>query len=265
MDAKQYYESGELTKAIVMMTDAVKQQPQNIHKRDFLRELLCIAGELERADKQLDVIVQQEPQAAVGAALIRQLIRAEQLRQQCFNEGRLPALVGEPIPSLKWHLQALIELRENNRLLAAEYLQKAAAESLIVQGQYNGQSFKGLRDLDDTCAGFFEVLTSTGKYYWVAIEQVNVIEFYPPERPLDLLWRRVHMTIENGPTGEVYMPAIYINTPITDELARLGHKTYWHTIGGEVTTGIGQRMFLLGQQAIAVMELQELIIQEVIT
>lgn len=262
MKAKQFYENGELFKAIAAMNDEVKQMPQDIYKRDFLRELLCIAGELERADKQLDVIAQQDVRATVGAALVRQLIRAEQARLQCFKEGRVPEFIGEPTAALKWHLQALIELREGNTEQAYECLQKANAERLPVHGECDGVAFQNLRDLDDTCAGFFEVLTSNGKYYWVAFEQIKHIEFRAPERPTDLIWRRAHMTVNDGPEGEIYIPAIYVNTLPEDETARLGHKTDWQGDDNKPVVGIGQRLLLIGEEAVPIMEIQELIIHD---
>ena len=71
-------------------------------------------------------------------------------------------------------------------------------------GTCDGVEFEDLRDLDDLMAPLFEVLTSNGKYYWVPIEQVELIEFRPVVRPRDLLWRRVRMVVKDGPDGEVY-------------------------------------------------------------
>ena len=50
------------------------------------------------------------------------------------------------------------------------------------------------------------MLTSTGKYYWIPMERVEMIEFHDPARPRDLLWRRAHMVVRGGPDGEVFLP-----------------------------------------------------------
>ncbi|MEI7815483.1 MAG: type VI secretion system accessory protein TagJ, partial [Coriobacteriia bacterium] len=72
------------------------------------------------------------------------------------------------------------------------------------------------------------VLTSTGKYYWIPLEAVELAEFRPPERPRDLLWRPTHMVVTDGPDGEVFLPTIY---PLTfangDDQLRLGRGTDW--------------------------------------
>ncbi len=44
-------------------------------------------------DRQLDTIIQQSKDAAVFPLLFRQLVRAEIIRQQVFEEGRVPELV----------------------------------------------------------------------------------------------------------------------------------------------------------------------------
>ena len=53
-----------------------------------LAELLCFAGDFERADKQLDAIGAPGPADGRGrSALFRQLLRAEQARQQFSRRG----------------------------------------------------------------------------------------------------------------------------------------------------------------------------------
>jgi type VI secretion system protein ImpE len=265
MDAKQYYENGQLFKAIAAITEEVKQAPQNIYKRDFLRELLCVVGDYERADKQLDIIVQEDARAAVGAVLIKQLICAEQARQQCFTEGRMPEFMGDLSAALRWHLQALAALRDDQPQQAYEYLQKADTERLVVHGKYNGKFFNGIRDLDDTCASFFEVFSSNGKYYWIAFGQIKQIEFYAPLCPTDLIWRRAQLSIINGPEGEVFIPSIYVNTLANDEQARLGYKTDWQGGGDKPVIGTGQRLLLIGDEAVPIMEIKELSINHIRT
>ena len=53
------------------------------------------------------------------------------------------------------------------------------------------------------------MLTTTGKYFWIPTERVLSAEFHPPKRPRDLIWRRVSMSVAEGPDGDVYIPVIY--------------------------------------------------------
>src|SRR3972149_7861010 len=194
MTAKEHYDSGRLKEAIATLGEEVKQHPQDVSRRGFLSELLCFAGDLERADLQLDALEHRDPQSALGISQFRQLIRAEQARQQFFSAGRLPEFLEQPSPVLKLHLEASIQIREDRAAEAVRLLEQAEAARPKLAGVCDGQPFDDLRDLDDLTSSFFEVLTSNGKDYWIPMERVERIEFRPPKRPRDLLWRGTLMT-----------------------------------------------------------------------
>ena len=139
----------------------------------------------------------------------RQILRAEQARRQFYAEGRLPEFLEPPSERLKRHLEASVRLRDGQPGEAVQLLQQAEAERPPVAGVCGGQPFADLRNMDDLLRSFFEVLTTTGKYYWVPMERVESMEFHPPKRPRDLLWRSVHMIVRGGPDGEVFLPALY--------------------------------------------------------
>jgi type VI secretion system protein ImpE len=73
------------------------------------------------------------------------------------------------------------------------------------------------------------------------------------------MWRRASVSVTGGPDGEVYMPAIYDSgqPDLADEFL-LGRATDW--IGPEegFVRGIGQREFLVGDDAVGIMELSTL-------
>ena len=83
--------------------------------------------------------------------------------------------------------------------------------------------------------------------------------FMVGQYPRDLIWRQTHLLVQDGPEGEVYVPAIYANAgeQKTDQL-RLGRMTEW--VGGEGTPvlGMGQRTFLVGEEAKPIMEIETL-------
>lgn len=259
MNAKEHYQAGNLVEAVAAATEDVKSHPTDTSRRGFLCELLCFAGEFERADSQLDAIGHQDPQSMVGIMLFRQLIQAEQARQQCFDEGRLPEFLDQPPDHIRCCLDASIRLREGCLQEADELLQEAQRQRPKLAGVCNGQAFDDVRDIDDLTASFFEVLTGNGKYYWIPLERVETIEFRPPARPRDLLWRGAHMVVQDGPDGEVFLPVLYAGScRESDDRFRLGRLTDWRGAQDEPTRGIGQRMFAFGQQDCPIMELKEL-------
>jgi type VI secretion system protein ImpE len=259
--AREHYEAGDLKQAVAAALEDVRNHPEDVGRRGLLAELLCFAGELERADRQLDALGHQEPQVAVGVALFRHLIRAEQARQQFFAEGRLPEFLDQPAPAVRLHLEASIHLREGRPAEAAQLLAQAEEQRPHAKGTCDGQAFDDLRDLDDLVAPVFEVLTSNGKYYWIPLERVDLVEFRPPARPRDLLWRRAHMVVRGGPDGEVYLPTLYAGTAAAaDDRARLGRVTEWQGGGGAPVRGVGQRTYLVGEDARPMMEVKEITI-----
>jgi type VI secretion system protein ImpE len=260
MNANDHFQAGNLPAAVTAALEDVKKHPADPGKRGFLCELLCFTGDLERADKQLDALAQQDPQTVMGASLFRHLIRAETARQQFFTEGRLPEFVGGEItPALKLHLESAIRLREGKPAEAVAALAQAYALGPKVSGICNGQAFDEFRDLDDVTATFFEVLTSNGKYYWIPLERVDSVEFRPPARPRDLLWRPAHMIVRGGPDGEVFLPVLYAGSAAgANDTIRLGRATEWREEPGAPVRGIGQRMFLVGSEDRSILELETL-------
>ncbi len=259
MRAQDHLQAGQLKEAIAAAIEEVKKQPADTGRRGFLCELQCFAGELEKADNQLDTISHQDPQAALGVSLFRQLIRAEQARQHFFNEGRLPEFLDQPGPALKLCLEASILLRDGKATEARKVLEQAEDQRPKVKGACNGKAFEDLRDLDDLCAPFFEVLTSTGKYYWIPVDRVEHAEFRPPTRPRDLIWARAHMSVRNGPDGEVYLPVLYAGSHADpDPRIQLGRATDWKAADSSPVRGIGQRTFLVGDESLAILELKEI-------
>jgi type VI secretion system protein ImpE len=259
MNAKEHFEAGNLKEAIASAADEVKKNPTDLSRRTLFCELVCFAGDMDKADKQLDLLGHQDPQLMVGVSLYRQLIRAEQARQEFYADGRVPEFLGVPSPHLRLHLEASILLREGKPRDAADLLVQAEERRPKVSGTCDGKPFDDIRDLDDLTASFFEVLTSTGKYYWVAMDQVELVELRKPARPRDLLWRRAHMIVANGPDGEVYLPTLYAGTQHeADDRVRLGRVTEWRGGDGATVRGIGLRTFLIGDEGRTILEVENL-------
>ncbi len=260
MDVNSLYSSGRLADAATAAMNVVKGKPTDVGARLFLAELLCFQGEWERAEKQLDAAAKQSQDDGFLALLIRQLIRGEILREQVFTEGRSPQLVGELPKDAKLQLEICTELRNHQN--AAVLVEAAQDAREPIGGQCNDQPFDDIRDLDDRMAGILEVITATGKYYWVPWKSVKTLELTKPERPADLIWRKASIDVENGPEGEVFIPVRYPcpNAEGWDDQLRLGRATSW---AGETTgavIGLGQKMFLFGDEAKSALEIHRIAI-----
>jgi type VI secretion system protein ImpE len=246
--------SEKLDEAIEHLNAQVRSNPMSIDQRALLAELLCVAGNLERADTVLNAITNIDPGAMVGVALFRQLVRAEQARQQFYSEGRVPEFVVKPDALLALELRAAVALREGDFGEVNTLLAEREAARTPVACVADGDPADDFRDLDDLCAAHLEIFSSTGKYFWIAVANIVALEFRKPETRRDLLWRRAQLTVADGPDGEVFLPCIYAAKEMTFA-HRLGHQTDFTDLAERATLGTGLRTFLVGDSSKTILEL----------
>jgi len=258
-----FFHAGQLPEAVAAASAALKRTPTDLGARVLLAEMLAFSGNAERADVILDAAADLDPSAAVAVAEFRQLLRAEIARRQLFRDGRVPEFLGEPTEHQRAALAGLVALRGGDAAEAARLAAEAEAARAHVGGRHGDAAFDDFRDADDLLAGSFEVLTTTGKYYWVPVERVASVEFHAPKRPRDLLFRRASMSVNDGPDGDVYIPVTYAAPEgAADSSLLLGRSTDWSGPEGGPVRGLGQRTFLVGEEAATVMELKTLTFAE---
>ncbi|MBV2129696.1 type VI secretion system accessory protein TagJ [Arsukibacterium indicum] len=256
--------SGQLKGALEHALTVLRDDPLNAQMRAVYVELLCIAGELDKADAQLDMIVRQHPDFLLGAVNVRQLIRAETARRDFYQGGMTATLFGEPAPMFSALLRLRLALHEQDTSAAA--LAAAEMEQLRprVAMEQAGQLHTDIRDLDDSLGGYLELFGTDGKYYLAGFEQIASLKLHPPKSLLDIIWRRVDISIIDGPQGEAFLPLIYVAATAenavssSDPSLKLGRETDWHEHDARLVTGSGQKMILLGEQAVALSDLVEL-------
>jgi len=223
----------------------------------LLAELLLLTGDLPRADTALDAAVAIDASFALGIAEFRQLLRAETARRQVLQAGRMPKFLGEPEPHQVQALAALVAWHGKDAAGTVVTAEAAEAARPRCPGEHDRVVFSDIRDADDILAGTLEVLTTTGKPFWVPFARIERIAFEPPRRPRDLAWRRAALTVCGGPDGVVYLPSLYGPQSDDTEAHCLGQVTTWSEGPGPVR-GRGQRLFVPGEEAKGVLELTEL-------
>jgi type VI secretion system protein ImpE len=254
-DVKALFDSGNLAGAIEALTQEVKAQPNDAVRRTFLFELLAFSGQLDRATKQLEVIAHQDFENEMAAQVYINLLHAEGLRRRLYSEGLKPEFLLDPPPYVDLHLQAIKCLRENKPGEAQALLDQSEDARGMASGRFGDQAFEEFRDCDDTLAPFLELML-VRDYIWLPIEQVTELEISRPEHPRDLLWTPVRVGLTNGTQRRAYMPTRYANShQHGDDLIKLGRSTDWESSAGGPVTGVGQRQFLVGDEALAMLEL----------
>lgn len=261
MNASELYKSGQLQAAVTAQLQEVKNDPDNPTKRVFLFELLAFAGDLDRAQRQLEAVRVDDPDRQLSVMAYRQLLDSERARRKLLADGQPPKFLGESQPEhVRVRLEAVTCLRSGRPADAAPLLERANESLEQLEGYLNGIAFKGLRDCDDLLAGVLEVF-ARGAYYWVPLEQVFQIVIQPPKLTRELLWLPAQLQLVDGEEGGVFLPALYCGShEYADDKIRLGRQTDWKATDGGPTLGAGLKTFIAGEEGVPVLEWRHLAI-----
>lgn len=258
MKAKELLDAGHLSAAIEQLNQDIRSHPADSRLRTFLFELLCFTGDYQRAERQLDVIGQQEATTEVGVQVYRNILVAESARRRVFSEGLLPGFLFDPPPYVPLHLEALGCLRAGNPAEAAVLLEASGGSRLPLTGRLDGQPFVDWRDGDDILAPVLEIIAHNS-YVWLPFEQIKHLNISAPTRLRDLLWVPATLESHHGPVGDVYLPVLYAGSnEHADDRVRLGRMTDWHTAGEGLTLGVGQHLFFSDGQDKGMLEVRSL-------
>jgi type VI secretion system protein ImpE len=251
--ATESYKAGRLQEAIDAQIKEVKVSPADQGKRLFLFELLAFAGDLDRAQRQIDAVSYSEVELDAAVLTYRKLLDSERLRRRLFSEGLTPKFFADPPAYVQMRLDGISRLREGRAGEAADLFAKAAETSPPRSGTLNDKPITSLRDCDDVFGDVLEVMAH-GAYYWVPLEQVEAITIHAPKAPRDLLWAPARLEMHEA-AGNVHLPAVYPGShEHVDELVKLGRVTDWKSTGGGPVLGVGLRTFLVDDEAISLLE-----------
>jgi type VI secretion system protein ImpE len=228
VNAQELLRAGRLDAAVEALGVELRNDPTDAQRRTFLFELLCFAGNYERAEKQLDVLAQRGPDAAMGTLLYRSALHADRTRQEMFVAGTYPT---GPTPR-------------------------------PVSGTLNGAPFQTLTDADPRIGARLEIFAA-GQYTWIPLGQISSVRMTPPKRLRDLLWApalvRTSEDFQGAELGEILVPVM---APLSwhhdNDAVRLGRVTEWQELGDGSQAPIGQKLLLVDEQEFPLLELREL-------
>jgi type VI secretion system protein ImpE len=257
-NAKDLIATGNLAAAVQETTQQVRNHPADLTARITLFELLCLMGDLDRAEKQLDVVEQQRSQKDLGVQVYRNCLKAERERRRVFEQGIEPHFLGEPPAYVDLHMEAIACIREGKFSQAREVLDRAEEDRPALSGKFNGKLFQDFRDCNDLTAAVLEVVVHD-KYTWLPLEQIRQIEIDPPKQLRDILWASARIISANEVKGEVIIPALYAGTSVSsDDSARLGRVTDWQKLSDDLYRGVGLRLFLVDETDHPLFELESI-------
>jgi type VI secretion system protein ImpE len=229
-NAQALYQAGRLEEAVQALGSTLRSNPGDVRARTFLFELLCFAGEYDRAAKQLDIIADSSKEAGMGALLYRSALHAERTRQDMFLAGSVP----QP------------------------------REERPVSGTLNGQRFSSITDADPRIGARLEVFAA-GQYTFVPFEHVASLHVEEPKRLRDLLWAPARVTA--GPKfrdfefGELLVPAIApLSWQSSDAEVRLGRNVDWQMLDDGNEVPLGPKLLQVDEELIPILDVRELVI-----
>ncbi|CAE7414032.1 unnamed protein product, partial [Symbiodinium sp. CCMP2456] len=140
MSIGEQLKNGQLNEAIDAAIQDVKKKPMQWDLRIALAQLLCLRGDLERADNHLDTAQIQSPDALLRISMYRQMIRGEMTRNECWQEGRTPDLMQnqDPSPLFEKTLRMILAIREGKNTEAVQLVDEIEEERPVVQGTCDG-------------------------------------------------------------------------------------------------------------------------------
>jgi type VI secretion system protein ImpE len=215
----------------------LRQDPTDRQARTFLFELLCFAGDFDRANKHLELVAHDSKETKTGGLLYHAALQAERTRQDLFA-GHLE---GKPRPTAE------------------------GEPAVAVKGTFNGRAFDSIGDADPRIGGQLEVIAGL-EYLWVPFEHIQSIDMVAPRRLRDLYWAPANL--QTGPAfrgqnlGEVLLPAL---TPQSflhpDDAVKLGRQSVWERDEDGVEAPYGSKLLLLDGAETPLLELRELRIE----
>jgi type VI secretion system protein ImpE len=229
MTAKELYRAGQLTAAIQALSAELRDNPTDAHRRTFLFELLCFAGEYDRAQKQLDILAAAGPDAATGALLYRAALHADGMRADLFARKEYPEVRSGDPP---------------------------------MRGTCNGQPFESIIDADPRIGARLEIYAA-GQCMWLPLAHIASLEIQPPKRLRDLLWAPALLctgpAFQGTELGEVLIPALCpLSFQHEDEAVRMGRSTVWERQENGEVVPFGQKMLLVDGADFPILELRRL-------
>lgn len=219
------YLGGNLRAALQEAGERLRDRPHDSKLRTFLFELLCFAGEWDRAEKHLDVLAVQSASAASGVVLLRGLLQAHRSREQIY--------AGPSIPT--------------------------AEEPDCYTTLVNDRSFQCCADEDARVVEGLETYGPAGYQIlpWVKIQQLQIVT---PTTLRDLLWLPGRLLRrDEDETQLVYLPALAPGSwRHTDDLVRLGRLSVVEETTDHGPLPFGSKLLMCDGEAISLLDVRSI-------
>jgi len=243
-DPKALLRSGDFESCRTALMDQVRNAPGDAKLRAFLFQYLLVEGDLDRAVKQLDMLGTLEESTLDLVTDYRAALSAEEVRAEVMAGKRAPAIMGEPADWIAKLVEALRLDAAGAHAEAFELREEAFAAAPIRKGTLDETEFSWISDADQRFGPLLEMVLN-GEYHWVPFDIIESLTFEAPRDLRDMVWSVGILTLVNGGSWPVFIPARYPGSDIRaggEPQHALAQRTDWTALHGEHYSGIGQRM-----------------------
>ncbi len=246
-----------LDEALAASAASVKAQAGSPARRMIHAELCALSGDLEKADAHAKIAQRLlHPGDAAAPPLFRQHLRGLEARERWWRDGSVPDFPAGPSACDRAALALNVAFRAGN----AESIRRKAAALEELRGMrpalWNGTDIPDLRDLDDRLPHAVEAVTSGGHYLWLDMARITRLTFTAPARPFDLCCRRARVVLRDGSAADILIPVVYPDPRTAAQ--RLASETDFEDMPGGLTVGRGQRLYLSGGDASAILDARDI-------
>lgn len=259
MTAKELLKAGRLAEARKVLIEEVKASPADAGKRTLLFQVLAFQGEWDKAARHIDLITTQDPTRAVGAQIYLNIILAEKERLKVMKLESLPSVLPEPPSYFKTYMGYLDSLKQGDYKQARKLIAKIDKARPPITGTVNGRAFSGISETDAFLYCFLEAFVHEN-YVWIPFEALRELIVEEPKTALDLIWVPASITTWEGLTLNCRLPVIYPETFLhEDEQMKTGRLTDWKPLEGGLAKGLGQHVYQVGDQDVALLDVRQLV------
>jgi type VI secretion system protein ImpE len=225
-----HFRAGRLDEAIEAAGAELRMQPLDARLRTFLFELLCFAGDFDRAEKQLAFLGAQNSAADAGAMLLKGLLQAHRTRENTFTGT--PPLAEEE-----------------------EY-----RGSLMI----NGTEFNGCTDEDPRIGASLEAYQGMS-YHRIPFREVERVTIAAPTNLRDLLWIPATIALKQSTStadSEIFahLPALAPQSSRhADSAVRLGRISVVETDQHGALLPFGTKLLICGSEEVSLLDVRSLV------
>jgi len=258
VDIYEQIKSGELLKARSWLIEEIKKNPGAPRLRTLYFQVLIFLGEWEKARKHLEAVPVTDEGVKQALEIYKSLVAAEQERLRVRQLEAEPSFLPEIPQYYPLYLAGVKCLAAGDADGVRDAFQQIDSQLDDLTGTVNGKEFTGFRNTDSALGYFLEAFVH-GRYVMVPYEEIREILMNAPETLYDLIWPQAALTTWSGLSMNCFLPALYPESyQQEDELLKIGRVTDWVSLGGGFVKGLGQQVFDIGGEDMAILEMREI-------